>query len=181
MNQRTQNFPPALIEIRCSLLLEGQIGLFAIRSMKKGTIIGLNDRLQEQLYSWSDYEQLDKQTKKMVDKFCASTKDGFWAPDDINYIPLPFHMNHCCTGNVAFDEDDNFVTIRDVSADEEFCFDYGLLYTNPNFRLDCGCGKADCRGIITGNDWKDPVFRLKNIHMMQKDMRALCLQEEAGK
>lgn len=155
--------------------------MFAVRSMKKGTIIGLNERFHEQLYSWSDYDQLDKQTKRMVDKFCASTKDGFWAPDDINYIPPQFHMNHCCTGNVAFDEDDNFVIIKNVRADEELCFDYGLLITNPSFRLACKCGAVNCRGIITGNDWKDPVFRRKNIHIMSKDMRRLCLQRSDGK
>jgi hypothetical protein len=44
-------------------MLKGQIGLFAVRNLKKGTIIGLSDRLGEKLQSWDVYAMLDKQTK----------------------------------------------------------------------------------------------------------------------
>lgn len=178
MNNKSKikHLQPALIEIRCSKMLKEEIGLFAVRHLKKGTIIGHIERFDENFYSWSDYAKLDIQTKNQVDKFCASTRDGFWAPDDMNYIHRAYHMNHCCNGNVAFDAEDNFITIRNVHADEELCFDYGLIFTNPIFRLECKCGSENCRGVITGNDWKNAVFRRKNIYIMSKDMRELCLQ-----
>jgi hypothetical protein len=85
----TEKKPQALIEIRCSKLLPGQISLFAVRNLKKGTIIGLSDRLGEKLYSWDVYDKLDKQTRKIIDKYCASSEEGFWGPDDIN------RQRHC--------------------------------------------------------------------------------------
>jgi hypothetical protein len=173
--QRTE-FPPALVKICCSKLLQGEIGVFAVRNLKKGTIIGYVERFGEEFYTWDDYAKLDRQTKRMVDKFCARTKDGFWGPEDINYIPPVWHMNHSCAGNVAFDKDDNFATIRNVQGGGELCFDYGLLISYPRFRLECKCNAPSCRGIITGNDWQDPAFRRKNMNIMSEGMRELCLQ-----
>lgn len=171
-----KEFPPALIEIRCSLMLKGEIGLFALRNLKKGTIVGHDKRFNEIFFTWDQYAKLDKQTKKMVDKFCASTKDGFWGPDNINYLHSAWHMNHSCNGNIGFDEEDNFVTIRHVLAGEELLFDYGLLISNPEFKLKCNCGSPDCRGIITGNDWQNNSFIKNNLCFMSHAIRTLCLK-----
>jgi hypothetical protein len=171
----TDDYPQALLEIRCSKLLPGQIGLFAVRSLKKGTIIGLSDRLGERLYSWDMCTKLDKQTKRMIDKYCATTEEGFWGPDDINYLSLPWHMNHNCSGNVGFDGHGNFITICSVKSDEELSYDYGLLITNPRFKLKCLCGSPECRGTITGNDWKNPAYRRKNLHIILPELRAIPL------
>ena len=166
-------YPQALIEIRCSKLLPGQIGLFAVRNLKKGTIIGLCDRLGEKLYSWEEYARLDSQTSRMIDKYCASSEEGFWGPDDINYLSLPWHMNHNCSGNVGFDEQGNFVTIRYVREGQELSYDYGLLITNQVFKLSCKCESKNCRKTITGNDWKDPAFRQKFLNIMSPELRTM--------
>jgi len=92
------------IEIRCSKMLPGQIGLFAVHNLKKWTIIGLAERLDEKFYAWSDHLQVDRQTKRMIDKYCASTKDGFWGPESFDYLSQPWFMNHSCKGNVGFDD-----------------------------------------------------------------------------
>jgi hypothetical protein len=174
------NFPQALIEIRCSKLLPGQIGLFAVRNLKKGIIIGLCDRLGEAFYSCEQLDQLDNQTKRMIDKYCTSTEEGFWGPDDINYLSLPWHMNHNCSGNVGFDEQENFVTVRYVRAGEELTTDYGLQISNPRFKLRCKCGSKECRKIITGNDWKDPAFRQKKLNIFAPGLRKLPLIADAS-
>jgi hypothetical protein len=179
MTTKDGGYPQALIEIRCSKLLPGQIGLFAVRNLKKGTIIGLSDRLGEKLYSWDSYALLDKQTKTMIDKYCASSEEGFWGPEDINYLSLPWHMNHSCSGNVGFDEDGNFITIRYVRAGEELTTDYGLQITNPRFKLKCKCGSKECRKIILGKDWKNPEFRLKKSHIMAPELRTMALAVES--
>ena len=155
--------------------------MFAVRDLQPGIIVGHVERFGEDFYTWDDYAKFDAQTKRMVDKFCASTKDGFWGPPDINYIPPIWHTNHCCSGNDAFDEEDNFVTIRVIKEGEELCFDYGLLITNPNFKLVCKCASPGCRGVITGNDWQDPVFSRENIQIMSEGMRGLCLRRSDDK
>ena len=167
--------PQARIEIRCSNMLKGQIGLFALRNLRKGTIIAYGANLEEEFYPWSVYAKLDKQTRKMIDKYCASATDGFWGPKDINYLSLPWHMNHSCSGNVGFDENDNFITLKYVRAGEELCYDYSLIVTNPIFKLRCKCGAKNCRKLISGNDWKDPEYRKKNFKNMSPTLKKLIM------
>ncbi|MCX5904594.1 MAG: SET domain-containing protein-lysine N-methyltransferase, partial [Proteobacteria bacterium] len=145
----------------------------AVRNLRKGTIIGLCKRLGEALYPWEKYAKLDRQTMRMIDKYCTSTEEGFWGPDDINYLSLLWHMNHNCSGNVGFDEQGNFTTIRYVRAGEELTTDYGLQVSNPRFKLKCKCGSMGCRKIITGDDWKNPVFRRKHRLIMLPELRDL--------
>jgi hypothetical protein len=166
-------YPQALIEIRFSKMLQGQIGLFAVRNLKKGTIIGHSELFGEEFYSWKDYVRLDKPTRRMIGKYCICTEDGFWGPDNINYLSLPWHMNHCCSGNVGFDEQGNFITIKYVRAGYELSYDYGLAETNPRFKMKCMCGSGNCRKIITGKDWNNPVFRKKNLNIMTPELRSL--------
>lgn len=168
-------YPQALIEIRCSKMLQGQIGLFAVRNLKKGTIIGHAELFEEEFYFWKDYIQLDKPTRRMIHKYCTCTKNGFWGPDNINYLSLPWHMNHCCSGNVGFDEQGNFITIKYVRAGKELSYDYGLAETNPSFKMKCGCGSSTCRKIITGSDWSNPDFRRKNLGTMLPGLRDLAV------
>jgi uncharacterized protein len=33
-------------------------------------------------------------------------------------------------------------------------FDYALATVSPEWRMECHCGAASCRGVVTGNDWQ---------------------------
>jgi hypothetical protein len=37
--------------------------------------------------------------------------------------------------------------------------------------MNCVCGSTNCRRMITGNDWKDPVFRKDNKNYMLPSLR----------
>lgn len=82
-------------------------------------------------------------------------------------------MNHACNGNVGFNADGDFVAIADVPMDEELTYDHGLLMTNPDYRLECKYGAANCRGVVTGNDWRDPEFRSRNLAIMPPEVREM--------
>lgn len=168
-----KNFKKALIKIKPSKRFGG-IGVFSVRKLKIGTIISKLDLLGEDLfYSWEDFKKIDKESQKVVTDFCASSEQGFYAPKDINYISIPWHMNHCCDGNVGFDKNGNFITIEDVEINSELCYDYGLVFTNPNYKLKCICKSVNCRGIITGNDWKDEKYRKQKIKYMFPEIKRL--------
>jgi hypothetical protein len=102
----------ALIEIKCSKTLSGQTGVFALTNLRKGTLVADAELFGEEFRSWKEHILLDNQTKKMIDKYCLGTKEGFYAPFDINWLSIPWHINHSCSGNVGFDEKGNIVTIR---------------------------------------------------------------------
>ncbi len=151
-------FPPAIIEIKASKLLPGEVGLFALRGLLKGEIINDATQVREKLYSLEAYRNLDEITKYQVDKFCAVAYDGFYSIPNINYLPISWFCNHSCDPNVGFDRNDNLVLIKDVGTGEELFLDYAFCITNPEWSLVCRCGSTKCRRIITGNDWKNPEY-----------------------
>lgn len=156
------NYPPAIIAIKCSKIFPGQIGVFALRNIKRGTIIGKACYGGERLFSKEVYRRLDKITKKRVNSFCGMVYDGFFSIPNINYMPIHHQCNHGCNPNVGFDKYDNMILIKNVRVGSELLLDYGFVNTNPSFILHCKCGSKNCRKIITGNDWKNPEFSKKN-------------------
>ena len=162
--------PPVLVEVKPSKIISGEIGLFAARDIRAGTIIGSHEYIKEDFYPWSIFETLDEKTQEKVMNYCVGTEEGFYAPEDFNYLPSIWQMNHSCDGNVAFDKDDNFITIRDVIAGDELCWDYGLTETNPRFKMECHCGSSRCRKTITGNDWKFLRLQPDKAKYMSKEL-----------
>ncbi len=71
--------------------------------------------------------------------------------------PEPADMiNHSCNPNVGLDGQIVLVAMRDIAAGEEVCFDYAMTDGIPYDEFECVCGAENCRGWITGNDWKKP-------------------------
>lgn len=155
-----------------SKMILGEMGVFATVDLAKDTVIGDVRYLDEGPFvPWSKYDEFSTANKKKIDAFCLGTAEGFTLPRDFNYLSVPWCLNHSCDGNVGFDAVGNFVTMREVKAGEELSYDYGLAEANPRFRMVCKCGSEKCRGIITGDDWKNPVFQEKNKNYMLPELR----------
>lgn len=76
-----------------------------------------------------------------------------------------FHFNHSCEPNAGIKGQIFLVAMRDIQKDEEVTFDYTMCLHETEgaapYRLECHCGKPNCRGVITDNDWKIPVLQKK--------------------
>ncbi len=74
-------------------------------------------------------------------------------------------VNHSCEPNAGIKGQISLVAMRDIEVDEEITFDYGTvlfdLKGGPAYELDCFCGKKNCRGKITQNDWRLPALQKK--------------------
>lgn len=168
-----KQFNKAIIEIKPSPIFGG-VGVFVLRDLEKYTIIGDVKYMEEDIfYRWEDVRMLDDESQKKIIDFCIQTEKGVYAPRDINYISIPWHMNHSCDGNVGFDLEGNFIAIKYIEKGTELCFDYGLGMTDPKYRLVCKCGAKNCRKIVTGNDWKNPDFIERNRKYITPEMRKL--------
>lgn len=159
---RNQIIPEVNIEIRPSVLIKGEIGLFATRNLKKDFVIAKASKLGERFFPWDAFKKIDKITQNKVRHFCMQTATGFFLPEDFNYLSVPWNMNHSCSYNVGFDSTGNFVTAKNVKKGEELTLDYGLFFSYPKFKLNCKCKSKNCRKLVTGNDWKDAGFMAKN-------------------
>ena len=49
---------------------------------------------------------------------------------------------------------------RDIAVDAELCHDYAMDRTD-DYRLQCCCGAALCRGAVTGEDWRLPEVQAR--------------------
>ena len=63
--------------------------------------------------------------------------------------------NHSCDPNLWLADEVTLVTRRAVGAGEELTVDYGTFSVVP-WEMDCRCGAAGCRGVVTGDDWRRP-------------------------
>lgn len=168
-----QSYPISIFKIQISKRFGG-IGLFSTRPIKKGSVIAKwEDLCENKFFSWDEFEKLDKITKKMMLHFCAQSEKGIYAPDDINLISLPWHMNHCCNGNVGFNIEGDFISIKPIKAEEELCYDYGFVMSDPKYKLKCKCKDKKCREVITGDDWKDKKYQKKYLQFMSPEIREM--------
>ena len=65
------------------------------------------------------------------------------------------YLNHSCDPNLGIRGEITFVAMRDVSAGEELTHDWAMT-DDDDYSMECNCGAANCRRILTGKDWQWP-------------------------
>ena len=66
---------------------------------------------------------------------------------------IKLYQNHSCSPNVGLHGEITFIAMRDIFKDEELTVDYAFI-DNEDYSFKCTCGSDNCRGTITGFDWK---------------------------
>lgn len=134
---------------------KGGKGLFARKDIAKNEIIAIkNGHIVDKEEAYRLDSELGDFSLQISDKFyiCPKTKD------EIKDIVI--FINHSCDPNVGMDGQIDYVAMRDIKAGEELCMDYAMAISNE-YELECKCGSEKCRGIITGEDWKDEDLQKK--------------------
>jgi len=88
--------------------------------------------------------------------------------DDLFLAPLTadesesvmMFLNHSCEPSVGVQGQIVFVAMRDIAAGEELTLDYATIDHDAE-PMDCRCGTAACRGVVTGEDWRGPELQRK--------------------
>lgn len=70
-------------------------------------------------------------------------------------------FNHSCDPNCGLVGSTILVAMRDIEIGDELCFDYATCDDSDYDEFICGCGTKECRGKVTGLDWKRPELRIK--------------------
>ncbi len=132
-------------------------GLFAKEAIKKGEL--MVD------FSTGRGKYVDL---KVADKFYQNGNDNqiqiddnrfFYATTDDEIESADF-LNHSCDPNLGMDGSLKFVAMRDIKPGEELTFDYAMSESS-DYKIECKCRAANCRKIITGNDWKIPELQTR--------------------
>jgi hypothetical protein len=168
--------PRVLVELRPSNVHRGGVGVFAVPSISAAQKIadGIREEDYADMIPWSSLASYDADVQKKIMDFCIGTPEGFIPPEnvDFNKLSIEWYLNHSCEGNIGFNEEGDFIAIKTIESGEELTYDYGLAESNPNFVMTCTCGSTTCRKTITGNDWKDKDFQVRNRMYMLPRLRS---------
>ena len=149
--------------------------MFAVVALERAQRVadGIAESDYGRLVSWKYFASLHADVQEKIKAFCIGTPDGFIPPADFDFnrLSIEWYMNHSCNGNIGFDKNGDFVARREITKGEELTYDYALAESNPNFYMQCRCGNSNCRGLVTGDDWKDPEFQTQNAMYMLPRLR----------
>jgi uncharacterized protein len=126
---------------------KGNYGVFARLPVKKGELISLwgGRIISADEVDW-DMANFTQQVLQIEDNFYLLTPS--MEPADC--------FNHSCDPNVGLTGQIGLIAMRDIQAGEEVCLDYAMCDGSNYDEFDCSCGLPECRGRITGEDWKRP-------------------------
>ena len=86
--------------------------------------------------------------------------------DDDHFLVTPITgigaadlVNHSCDPSALLVGADTLVARRDLLPGDEVTYDYATSDGSPYFGFVCRCGAAVCRGVVSGEDWRDPVLQ----------------------
>lgn len=127
-------------------------GLFATAPIKAGEAVS---RLGGRLVSDAELQSIFETSDQYVDTVSIA--------EDVNLVLPPRqpsgYGNHSCEPNLwwatsAGADGYTLVARRDIGPGEEVTNDYGASTSDPHWAMECSCGSAICRGVVTGDDWR---------------------------
>lgn len=127
---------------------KGGYGVYARQLVSAGEIVMI---WGGRIITEAEIEQVPQELRRAV----VQIEEGLYSvtmgePEPADYI------NHSCNANVGMRGQIVLVAMRDIEAGEEACFDYAMTDGSPYDEFECACGAPNCRGWITGNDWRRP-------------------------
>lgn len=66
------------------------------------------------------------------------------------------YVNHCCSPNAGLSGQIALVALRRIEPGEEITYDYAMSDGSAYDQFQCLCGAGNCRGKVSGDDWKLP-------------------------
>jgi SET domain-containing protein len=130
-------------------------GLFAIQPIRKGEIVCIKGG-----------HIFDREKLREISPVVGPAE--IQIADDLFIGPLTqeeregsmIFSNHSCDPNIGVQGQIVFVAMRDIESGEELTHDWATT-DDDTYEMECRCGAANCRKIITGQDWRKKELRQK--------------------
>lgn len=127
---------------------KGGFGVFAIQFIHEGELLAV----------WGgrvvDSSELAKLPPIMRQHSVQVEEDLYLAP--LGPSESADYFNHSCDPNAGLKGQIAIVAMRDINPGEEVCIDYAMCDGSPYDEFECTCNSPNCRGRITGEDWRNP-------------------------
>lgn len=148
---------------------KGGFGVFCLEPVVKGellAIFGGHALNYQQLMRLPDYfHSLTLQVKN--DLYLVSFR-----------VEPADRINHSCNPNAGMSQANHLVAIKNIEARKEICFDYAMTDSCPYDEFICHCGESQCRGKVTGNDWRSPELQARYKDYFSPYLRHQIKQEQ---
>ena len=130
-------------------------GLFAIQPIHKGEILVDYTDAKAQ---WVDTQKAIELYDGGLDHMIQVDDDLYLAATGPEEIEDADHVNHSCNPNCGIKDKLKIVAMRDIEAGEELTIDYAMMESS-DYSFPCSCGSVECRGRVSGDDWKIPELQ----------------------
>ncbi|MSO31890.1 MAG: SET domain-containing protein-lysine N-methyltransferase [Ilumatobacteraceae bacterium] len=133
-------------------LLDGnELGIFAISPVSVGTVIAV---CGSKIYSSDVREHMPQELMQ----------DALQIEDNLFVQPMdnPEHtcsINHSCHPNSGFLNAVQIIAMQDIPAGQEITYDDAMTNGTSRRRFVCHCNSIDCRGEISGDDWRQKILQ----------------------
>src|SRR5947209_20356360 len=123
-------------------------GLFAVGAIAAGEVVCVKGGYV-----------FDRDTLRSMPGWCRAAEiqlaeDLFIGPlDESEREGSMIFSNHSCEPNIGVRGQIVFVAMRDIEAGEELTHDWATT-DDDDYELECRCGSANCRRVVTGQDWR---------------------------
>ncbi len=130
-------------------------GLFAKQAIAQGEIVAVKGGYVFERRQWAALEpdlgpaEIQIAEDLFVAPAAQEQRDGSM-----------LYTNHSCDPNIAIQGQVVFIAMRDIARGEELTHDWATT-DDLDYAMACHCGSEQCRGTITGKDWRDPVLQEK--------------------
>ncbi|HSR67850.1 MAG TPA: SET domain-containing protein-lysine N-methyltransferase [Acidobacteriota bacterium] len=123
-------------------------GLFAREPIGAGEIVAIKGGYILQASEWAALEPAVRDSEiQIAEEFFIAASH----PDEREGCMV--YLNHSCAPNCALQGQIVFLAMRDIGAGEELTHDWATT-DDLDYEMTCNCGAPDCRGTITGKDWR---------------------------
>jgi hypothetical protein len=123
-------------------------GLFALEPLTRGDIVAIKGGY---IYDRARRDRLPPRLESTE----IPIADGFFIGpmrEDEREGGMLF-SNHSCAPNIGVQGQIVFVAMRDIQPGEELTHDWATT-DDEAYEMPCRCGAANCRQVITGQDWR---------------------------
>lgn len=147
-------------------------GIYALQPIIKGELVAVFGGV---VYEWEAFIHLPERERSL----CIQVEERLFL------VPRPIgegdYVNHSCNPNAGLSGQIGLVAMRVIKPNEEVCFDYAMSDTMPYDEFNCGCGSANCRGKVSGNDWQKPELQKRYAGFFAPHVQRRIDAQRAGK
>lgn len=144
--------PNGWVSPHCAIIAlgEGEFGMVAAAPIARDELLVV---WGGDIYERADFDGLPASKKR----------HSVQVEEDLYLVPVhppgPVeYTNHSCNPTAGLLGQIALVALRDIAPGEAITYDYATSDGTPYDEFDCHCGAPNCRGRVTGDDWRSPVL-----------------------